>query len=262
MHIYIVDAFTVKSFAGNPAGVCILEECIPDELMRLIAQEVKHSETAFALKHGKEYHLRWFTPQTEVPLCGHATLATAHILWEQQYESREHSLVFHTRESGTLIVNSSAGMIVMDFPQQFATPVEPPELLSQALGVYPVWVGCDDLRYLVEFCDEQAVTAVMPQYELMKRLEKRVIITAPSAHSRYDFVSRVFAPSVGVNEDPVTGSAHCYLAPYWSKKLGKRRVVGYQASFRPGIVSCEVCNHERVLIQGTAKTVIKGELLL
>ncbi|MGD1045063.1 MAG: PhzF family phenazine biosynthesis protein [Bacteroidota bacterium] len=262
MNIYIVDAFTETSFTGNPAGVCILEKPIADQLMLNIAKEVNHSETAFAVKRDMCYHLRWFTPQIEVPLCGHATLATAHILWEQQYEQKAHAIQFATQESGVLTVTNANEMIVMDFPQKFVILTSQNELIRKALHVNPIFIGCDEIRYLLEVEHEQEVRTMYPDFELLKRLNKRVIITARSVDPKYDFVSRVFAPSVGVNEDPVTGSAHCYLAPYWAKKLNKTTVIGYQASFRPGCIRCELLGQERVLLKGTAKTVIKGELFL
>lgn len=262
MKIYIVDAFTDTPFTGNPAGVCILEAPLPDATLLQIAREVKHSETAFALKHGEHYRLRWFTPKTEVPLCGHATLATAHILWEQQYEDRNRVIHFDTQSSGPLTITYVNGLIAMDFPQQFVTPVEPPDILLNALKIAPVFVGCDDLRYLLEVTHEQVVRDLHPDFDLLTRLGKRVIVTAPSANPQYDCVSRVFAPCVGVNEDPVTGSAHCYLAPYWAKKLNKQRVIGYQASSRPGLIVCELCDDLRVVLHGTARTVIRGELVL
>jgi PhzF family phenazine biosynthesis protein len=261
MKIYIVDAFTDRLFTGNPAGVCILEHVIDDDLMLKIAKEVNLSETAFVFKQGEHYYLRWFTPQTEVPLCGHATMATAHILWEQHYEKEGHPIEFTTKESGVLTITNVNGMIVMDFPQKFVLPAGQNELLQKALQLTPIFIGCDELRYVLEVENEQEIRTLIPDFELLKRLDKRVIVTARSGNPQYDFVSRVFAPSVGVNEDPVTGSAHCYLAPYWAKKLGKSAVIGYQAYFRPGIIYCEVLGDSRVLLKGTAKTVIKGELL-
>ncbi len=230
--------------------------------MLKIAKEVNHSETAFALKQGDHYYLRWFTPKVEVPLCGHATMATAHILWGQHYEPGEHLIEFATKESGILTIRSENKMIIMDFPQKIVQPASWNELIRKALQVKPIFIGCDDIRYVLEVEDELDVRALIPDFVLLKRLEKRVIITARSKNPQYDFVSRVFAPSVGVNEDPVTGSAHCYLAPYWARKLGKSVVIGYQASSRPGIIHCEVLGQERVLLIGTAKTVIKGELLV
>jgi len=262
MKIYIVDAFTDRLFTGNPAGVCILEQVIDDELMLKIAREVNLSETAFVLKQGEQYYLRWFTPLTEVPLCGHATMATAHILWEQHYEKESHPIEFTTKESGVLTITLKNGMIIMDFPHKFVMPTQQNEILQKALQLTPIFIGCDELRYMLEIENEQDIRTLNPDFELLKRLDKRVIVTARSNDPQYDFVSRVFAPSVGVNEDPVTGSAHCYLAPYWARKLGKSAVTGYQASFRPGVIYCEELGNSRVLLKGTAKTVIKGELLI
>ena len=259
MDIYIVDAFTSKPFQGNPAGVCILKENIDDELMMNIARELNLSETAFALKNGNNYYIRWFTPKAEVPLCGHATLATAHILWEQSYEDKDSDIFFTTKESGILKIKYSHHIIIMDFPQKFANPTEHNDVINKAMDISPSFTGSDDIRYLVEVEDEHIVKKVTPDFELLKSLNKRVVITAHSSSDRYDFVSRVFAPSVGVNEDPVTGSAHCYLAPYWSKKLNKKILTGCQVSYRPGIVICELIDHLRVLIKGNAITIIKGK---
>jgi PhzF family phenazine biosynthesis protein len=262
MNIYIVDAFTDTPFTGNPAGVCILERPIADHVMLNIAKEINHSETAFAVKDGKYYHLRWFTPQTEVPLCGHATMAAAHILWEQGYEKKADVIKFTTKESGVLTITCMEEMIAMDFPQKFVTPTSRNELIWNALQVTPLFIGCDELRYLLELENEQQIKSLNPDFELLKRLNKRVIVTARSVNPQYDFVSRMFAPAVGVNEDPVTGSAHCYLAPYWARKLNKAHVIGYQISYRPGFIHCELLEQARVLLKGKAKTILKGELLI
>lgn len=262
MELYIVDAFTDAPFGGNPAGVCILEQGMDDETMLNIAREVNHSETAFVLKRGGLYGLRWFTPKSEVPLCGHATMAAAHVLWERRLESGKSEIRFSTKESGVLTVRRMDGMIVMDFPQKFVAPAENNDLLRKGLNAEPIFIGCDDIRYLLEMAHEDVVRNLKPDFEAMKRLGKRVVVTAQSSHGAYDFVSRVFAPSVGVDEVPVTGSAHCYLAPYWGRKLNKTVLVGYQASYRPGTVLCELTDRMRVLLKGKAKTVFRGELFI
>jgi len=262
MNIYIVDAFTKTTFKGNPAGVCILENNIDEDMMQNIAMEVNLSETSFVLKQGDSFSIRWFTPATEVPLCGHATLASAHILWEQKFVNKNIPIHFLTRKSGSLKIKYKNEMIVMDFPQLFTTPTDDNEIVQKAFDVKPKFVGCDDTDYLIEVENENAVKNYQPNFDLLKQLQKSIIITAQSYNKDYDFVSRMFAPNLGINEDPVTGSAHCYLAPYWGKKLNKSILTGYQVSHRPGFVECELLNNSRLLLKGTARTVIKGELNL
>jgi len=262
MNIYIVDAFTKTPFSGNPAGVCILDNKIDDDLMLNIAKEVNLSETSFVLKQGDSFSIRWFTPTTEVPLCGHATLASAHILWEQNFVNKNMPIHFSTRKSGSLIINYENEMIVMNFPQMFITPAANNEIIQKAFNVKPKFIGYDNSDYLVEVETEDIVINYQPDFDLLKQLQKSVIITAQSNNKQYDFTSRMFAPTLGINEDPVTGSAHCYLAPYWGKKLNKKILTGYQASHRPGFVECELLNNSRLLLKGTARTVIKGELFL
>ena len=262
MNIYIVDAFTKTPFTGNPAGVCILNNKIDENLMLNIAKEVNLSETSFVLKQGDSYSIRWFTPATEVPLCGHATLASAHILWEQKFVKKNMPVNFLTKESGVLKINYENELIVMNFPQMFITPDVNNEIIQKAFNVKPNFIGCDATDYLVEVENEDIVINYKPDFDLLKQLQKSVIITAQSINKKYDFVSRMFAPNLGINEDPVTGSAHCYLAPYWGKKLSKNILTGFQASQRPGFVECELLNNTRLLLKGTARTVIKGELLL
>ncbi|MBT8386049.1 MAG: PhzF family phenazine biosynthesis protein [Ignavibacteria bacterium] len=262
MNIYIVDAFTKTPFSGNPAGVCILDNEIDDGLMQNIANEVNLSETSFVLKQGDTFSIRWFTPTSEVPLCGHATLATAHILWEQQFVNKTLPIHFSTRKSGTLKINFKNEMIVMNFPQMFVTPNANNEIIQKVFDVQPNFIGCDETDYLVEVEKEDIVINIKPDFDLLKQLQKSVIITAKSNNKEYNFVSRMFAPNLGINEDPVTGSAHCYLAPYWGKKLNTNILTGLQASYRPGIVECVLLKNSRVLLKGTARTVIKGELNL
>ncbi len=262
MNIYIVDAFTKTPFTGNPAGVCILDNKIDDDLMLNIAMEVNLSETSFVLKQGDSFSIRWFTPATEVPLCGHATLASAHILWEQKFVNKNLPINFLTRKRGSLEINYENEMIVMNFPQMFVTPAVNNEIIQKAFDVKLNFTGCDDTEFLVEVENEDVVINYQPDFDLLKQLQKSVIITAQSNNKKYDFVSRMFAPNLGINEDPVTGSAHCYLAPYWGKKLSNNILTGFQASQRPGFVECELLNNSRLLLKGTARTVIKGELFL
>jgi len=262
MNIYIVDAFTKTPFTGNPAGVCILDNKIDDDMMLNIAMEVNLSETSFVLKQGDSFSIRWFTPTTEVPLCGHATLASAHILWEQKFVNKNMPIHFSTKKSGSLNINYESEMIVMNFPQIFITPAANNEIIQKAFDVKPNFIGCDDSDYLVEVENEDIVLNYQPNFDLLKQLQKSVIITAQSNNKEYDFISRMFAPNLGINEDPVTGSAHCYLAPYWGKKLNKKILTGLQTSYRPGSIICELLNDSRVLLKGNARTVIKGELFL
>lgn len=256
-----VDAFTDKPFAGNPAAVCVLDRFRDEAWMRLVAREMNLSETAFVCRRadGLDFDLRWFTPSVEVDLCGHATLATAHVLFTQGYAGSQETVRFHTR-SGILKAMREDGWITLDFPAEPAHPVQvPPELLA-AFPKAPVWVGQNRMDYILAFEDEAYVTDCVPDFTLLSKVESRgVIITARSRDDRYDFVSRFFGPLVGVPEDPVTGSAHCCLTPYWAEELGKTEMVGYQASERGGVVRVAL-QGDRVLLSGQAVTVLQGFL--
>ncbi|HAA25561.1 MAG TPA: oxidoreductase [Ruminiclostridium sp.] len=257
MKIYQVDAFTDKPFKGNPAAVCILESEPPVKWMQDVANEMNLAETAFLVPKDNGYKLRWFTPESEIDLCGHATLASAHILWEKGYLGKEEEAVFDTK-SGMLTARYNEGWIELNFP---ATPEEkadvPPELI-EALAVNPVYTGKSVFDYIIEVESEEVVKSIKPDFTKLMRVQMRgVIVTAQS--SRYDFISRFFAPEVGIFEDPVTGSAHCCLGPYWRKKLGKDKFIAYQASKRGGMLKVQVSG-ERVLISGKAVTVIEGVL--
>ena len=262
--IYQVDSFTDAPFAGNPAGVCILPEPRDDHWMQNVAKEMNLSETAFLVKQDEGYGgygLRWFTPAVEVDLCGHATLASAHILWETGELAADRQARFHTR-SGLLTADKRAGgWIEMDFPAQPEERTDAPAGLSDALGVEPLYVGQSQFDLLVEVESEAAVRAMQPSIALLEKIPARgVIVTSRAASDGFDFVSRFFAPRVGVNEDPVTGSAHCCLSPFWSKRLGRNELVGYQASARGGVVRVRL-DGERVHIGGQAVTVLRCELL-
>lgn len=270
--INTVDAFADKPFTGNPAAVIILSDIIPDSLMKNIAMEMNLSETAFVLEinddDGKftgEYSLRWFTPEYEVDLCGHATLASSHIMWQKGFVSDAESIKFQTR-SGLLIAKFNNGEITLDFPVIPQKEVKyPPELITSIGGAKPVYVGMTKWNYLMELENEQAIYDAKPDFKLMESLPGwGTIITAPAnpnglGKQGYDFVSRFFAPEKGVPEDPVTGSAHCALGPYWQKKLGKSRFRAYQASERGGTLGVEVSG-DRVYLTGKAITVIEGEI--
>ena len=260
MKIYQVDSFAEKAFGGNPAGVCILQGAADEKWMQDIAMEMNLSETAFLHRQGDIFELRWFTPEEEEDLCGHATLASAHILWETGTLMPGEKAVFRTR-SGILSAVQKDGYIEMDFPSEAPRAVDAPEVLKQALIVPFLYVGRNRLDYIVEVDSEETVRKLEPEYSLLKKLDARgVIVTSRSDSSEFDFISRFFAPVAGISEDPVTGSAHCCLAPYWGKLLGKVEMKAYQASKRGGKLKVAV-NGNRVLIAGKATTVFCVEAL-
>jgi PhzF family phenazine biosynthesis protein len=261
-----VDAFTDKPFAGNPAAVCLLTEPRDATWMQLVGREMNLSETAFLSSRADGFDLRWFTPITEVDLCGHATLGSAHFLWQEGKLREDEIARFHTK-SGVLTAQKKGSWIEMDFP---ATPVQPdvaPEGLESALGVKAVNVGRSRFDYLLEVESEAMVRALDPDFRALRQIKARGIIVTSLAAGRaaggaggtYDYVSRFFAPGSGIDEDPVTGSAHCCLGPYWAQRLGRDNLTGYQASARGGIVRT-MCVGDRVLLSGQAVTVARGEL--
>ena len=259
--IFQVDAFTDKPFAGNPAGVCVLPEPRSERWMQDVAREMNLSETAFLLKQEDGFQLRWFTPAAEVDLCGHATLASAHILWEAEYLQPQEQARFHTR-SGLLTAERVDGnWIELDFPTKPEQPTDAPPHLLEALGIQAQYVGVNVFDYLVEVDTEETLRNMQPDITLLAQVPVRgVIVTSRASTPGYDFVSRFFAPRVGVNEDPVTGSAHCCLTPYWSKRLGKNELLAYQASARGGVLRVRLSG-DRVKIGGQAVTTLRGELL-
>ena len=259
--IYQVDAFAERPFTGNPAGVCILERAAPEKWMQVVAAEMNVAETAFLVRRDDgAFDLRWFTPTVEVDLCGHATLASAHILWDERVLPAGERARFRTK-SGPLTAWREADTIRMDFPSEPVTATEAPAALAEALGVPFTFAGKNRMDWLVEVADEAVVKAVRPDMRALVTLKVRgVIVTAQSASSERDFVSRFFAPGAGVDEDPVTGSAHSALAPYWAGKLGKEALTGYQASARGGTVECTVAG-DRVVLGGRAVTVLRAKLL-
>lgn len=256
-----VDAFTERPFAGNPAAVCFLQEAQPDDWMQAVAREMNLSETAFLLATEDGYDLRWFTPQAEVDLCGHATLGSAHALWETGRLAAHEAARFHTHSGPLTCTRGGDGWIEMDFPATTAEAASPPPGLWEALGVAePPFTGRNGFDYLLEVEDAATVRELAPNISQLARVEARgVIVTARSDDPAYDFISRFFAPAVGVAEDPVTGSAHTTLGPYWAQKLGKKELTAYQASPRGGVVKVTV-RGERVLLGGQAVTVWRGEL--
>ena len=262
-----VDSFAERPFTGNPAAVCILPAALPDQTLADIAREMNLSETAFLLPRADgSFDLRWFTPAVEVDLCGHATLASAHVLWEGGHLEPEATARFHTR-SGELGALLSDGSIVLDFPAQPPHPAPPPAGLLEALGTpSPRFVGRNEVDWMIEVDDAATVRALSPDFTKLGAVEARgVMVTAPAdadsgSDEGVDFVSRFFAPASGIDEDPVTGSAHCCLGPFWAERLGKTQLVARQLSPRGGVVRVSV-ERDRVKLGGTAITVLRGEIL-
>ena len=260
LRIAQVDTFTDKPFAGNPAAVCLLPAPRDEGWMQSVAREMNLSETAFLVPQSDGYALRWFTPAVEVALCGHATLASAHVLWEDGHLPPGRQARFHTR-SGLLTGDRAGEWLQLDFPAKREEPAPAPAGLAQALGVALKYVGRNQFDYLVEVDGESTVRHLAPDHAALAAWPVRGVIVTSRADSRgYDFVSRFFAPGSGVPEDPVTGSAHCALGPYWQARLGKSNFVAYQASPRGGVVRVRVVG-ERVKLGGKAVTVLRGELL-
>ena len=259
--IWQVDAFADAPLTGNPAAVCILPEPRDAAWMQAVGREMNLSETAFLVhREDNSYDLRWFTPAVEVDLCGHATLASAHILWEEGFLRPDEAARFHSR-SGLLTATRDGEWIELDFPAHETRPVEPPADLARALGAEPMRVGRTPFDYLVELASEEVVRGLSPDIGLVASLGRRgVIVTARASTAPFDYVCRFFGPTGGVPEDPVTGSIQSALGPYWSAKLGKDDLLGYQASARGGTLRVRP-RGERVLIAGKAVTVLKGELL-
>ncbi len=258
--IFIADAFTERPFKGNPAGVCILSEPQGEVWMQNVAAEMNCSETAFLHPEGGGYRLRWFTPKVEVDLCGHATLASSHILWEMGYLRRTEDARFHTR-SGLLTARTVGGWIELNFPAEPPEESTAPADLIRALKIEPIYVGQNRFDYLIEVESERTVREMEPDFGLLASVTTRgVMVTCRSVSRDYDFVSRFFAPAVGINEDPVTGSAHCCLGPYWGLKLGKKELIAYQASARGGVLKVRP-QADRVYISGKAVTVLRGEII-
>ncbi|MEX2609319.1 MAG: PhzF family phenazine biosynthesis protein [Gemmatimonadota bacterium] len=254
-----VDAFASAPYTGNPAGVCVLDAPRAELWMRAVAREMNLSETAFLLPQDDGWGLRWFTPTTEVDLCGHATLASAHVLWEDDHLPPTATARFHTR-SGLLTAQRAGEWIELDFPSEPPARVDPPEALLAALSLDVVWVGRNRFDYLVELATAAEVRALRPNIPALAQLAARGIIVTARDEGAHDFVSRFFAPAAGVDEDPVTGSAHCALGPYWAERLGRDQLTGYQVSARGGEVRVTV-EGDRVRLGGRAVTVMRGELL-
>jgi len=255
-----VDAFTANPFGGNPAAVCVMEEPREDSWMARVAMEMNLSETAFLYIENDGYRLRWFTPAVEVDLCGHATLASAHVLWTESHIDPDAPARFYTK-SGLLTCKRQGNWIEMDFPAKLEEKTEAPPRLEEAIGAPLKYVGRNQFDYLVEVADEATLRALHPQHHLLRELPVRGVIATARGGSEYDFVSRFFAPGSGIDEDPVTGSAHTALAPYWGARLGKTEMTGFQASARGGVVKVRLAG-DRVFLAGQAVTVLRGELLV
>lgn len=254
-----VDAFADTPFSGNPAAVCVLPGPADEQWMQAVAREMNLAETAFLHPEQDGYRLRWFTPAVEVDLCGHATLASAHVLWEDGLVAAGADVRFYTR-SGRLTARAAGEWIELDFPAEPAQPAQAPAALLGGLGTAAVWVGRNRMDFLVEVASEAVVRALRPDLAALRTVPARgVIVTARSMSPEFDFVSRFFGPAAGVDEDPVTGSAHCALGPYWGAKLAKTALAGYQASARGGEVRVRLAG-DRTILGGQAVTVLAGEL--
>ncbi|MEE2703275.1 MAG: PhzF family phenazine biosynthesis protein [Myxococcota bacterium] len=258
--LFRINAFSQDPFGGNPAAICFLDREAHPDWMQAVAAELDLAETAFLLRKGDDFGLRWFTPTVEVPLCGHATLASAHAIWEAGRSDPEATLRFQTK-SGLLEARRQGDLIWLDFPALPPSPAAAPPGLIEALGVRPSYVGRgSEMFFLVEVESADAVRALRPDFATLAQVGSGVIVTARADDARSDFVSRFFAPSHGIDEDPVTGAAHCTLGPYWAHKLQRQTVTGYQASARGGIVQVRP-RGPRVELGGHAVTVLRGELL-
>jgi len=258
--LFIVDAFTEKPFSGNPAAICILPAWKAPHWLQSVAAEMNLSETAFLVQRPDGFDLRWFTPKTEVDLCGHATLASAHVLWNQGIIKANEEIRFSTK-SGILNAHRQGDDIELDLPLKPDEPAEAPLGLLEALGVQAKYIGKNQFDYLVEVESEGVLRGITPDFKRLATVFARgIIVTSRSADSRFDFVSRFFAPACGVDEDPVTGSAHCCLGHFWNRRLGKSELVAYQASPRGGIVKVRVTK-DRTFLGGRAVIVTKGELV-
>jgi PhzF family phenazine biosynthesis protein len=255
---YQVDAFTDRLFGGNPAGVCPLEQWLADDVMQKIAMENNLSETAFFIKKENGFHIRWFTPKVEVNLCGHATLASAHVIFT--YLGFTEDVISFESRSGILNVRKEADLLVLDFPANKPQRTSLPEGFVQALNITPVQCHRGKEDYLLLYKTQQEIEALTPDFKRLEKIDARaIIVTAPGTHA--DFVSRFFGPRVGVDEDPVTGSAHTVLIPFWAEKLGKTEMKAMQLSRRGGTLFCRL-RDDRVDIGGKAVTYLKGEISL
>lgn len=260
LKIYQVDAFSNKLFSGNPAAVCVLDCWLSDTIMQNIAAENNLAETAFAVKNENQYHIRWFTPEVEVDLCGHATLASAFVLFEF-YETAAKTIHFHSPRSGSLIVQKTEnGLLTMNFPTDTLSEIPNHQTITKAIGIEPLqtWKGKTD--YMLIYPNQTIIEQIKPNFQELAKTDGRGIIVTAEGNET-DFVSRFFAPQVGINEDPVTGSAHTSLTPYWAKALNKNKLTAQQLSKRGGNLYCEYLG-ERVAISGEAVLYLVGEIFI
>ena len=256
LNFRIVDAFTEKAFAGNSAGVCLLESPIDDSSMQKVASEINSAETAFLVMSGNRCSLRWFTPAVEIALCGHATLASAHVLWTENRVRSDEIIYFDTKSGELTAKQLPDGWIQLNFPAISSAPIESPRLAA-AIGATPTAIAMTHHTIIAELSSEQEVRDIKPDFAAILALGVHGVIVTSASSGKYDFVSRFFAPAVGINEDPVTGSAHCALGPYWQKRFGRSEFLAYQASARGGEMRVTVVD-KRVLLEGKAVTTITG----
>lgn len=262
MNLFQVDAFSSEPFAGNPAAVCLLDEYPSDDWLMDFAGEMNLSETAFVHPVSDGFALRWFTPGLEVDLCGHATLATAHVLWSEKVVAAETTAIRFETRSGAVFAHRETDSIRLDFPATPPDATSPPDGLLPSLGTTAEHVGRSKFDYLVHVASADVLRGLSPDFIALNRVDARgIIVTAESDEDRYDFLSRFFCPVVRINEDPVTGSAHCCLAPYWGERLGKTEMRAFQASERGGELTVRLVD-DRVHLIGTARTVFRGELAI
>lgn len=258
--IFQVDAFTKEKFKGNPAAVCLLEKPADETWMQSVAAEMNLSETAFLSPRDNGYDLQWFTPTVQVDLCGHATLAAACVLYENEIVPANEEIHFFTK-SGVLKARRRGDVLELDFPAEPATEIVPPPVLLRALGLAPLYVGQNRLDVLVQVSEDTMVKEFNPDFQALAQIPARgIILTSRSSNSDFDFVSRYFAPREGINEDPVTGSAHCCLGPFWAQRLGKKEFTAFQASKRSGIVNLRL-RGDRVILAGHAIILLRGDFL-
>ena len=259
LKIFQVDSFADQPFQGNPAAVCLLESFPSDAWMQSLAAEMNLSETAFVCPATQGFHLRWFTPSIEVDLCGHATLAAAHVLWESGALNLNETASFQTL-SGNLMAEREGDKIILDFPSEPALPHPAPAELLEAVKVAPRFVGKNRMDYIIEVGSTEELANLSVDYAQLSEVAARGVIVTTQCHTPdFDFLSRFFCPAVGVNEDPVTGSAHCCLAPYWAMKLGRDEMRAFQASRRGGVIDVQL-KQDRVRLGGNATTIFSGDL--
>ena len=259
LKVYIVNAFAETTFGGNPAAVVYLREWLTEDLMQQIAAQHNLAETAYIIPHGDDYAIRWFTPEVEVALCGHATLASAHVFFDHLGYKKD-KVTFYSQSGPLHVSKSGDGKLTLDFPVDNPTKVESPAAIEEGLKVNPIEVYKGSTDYMAVLESRQAIENLSPDFKILSQLNARGIIVTAKGDS-VDFVSRCFFPQSGVDEDPVTGSAHTTLAPYWAEKSGKKQLTAIQLSKRRGYLDCEMAG-DRVLISGNARTYLEGDIFI